>query len=158
MYQPPVQQPQQPQQNQSSQQQPQQPQQNQQLNSIIVTRVPSLDYIKSSQVPAGIYMHDTLPYMFIKSISDSPIDPANIKIYKLIETSDVGDDLSDPHDDFVTRKEYYELKNSIASLEERMMSNESIYRGSKDNGYATNAGKPSDKPTENRYNKSKFNG
>jgi hypothetical protein len=127
------------------QNQPSQPQQQNQPNSITLIRVPSLDYIKNCNVPAGTFIHDTLPYMFIKTAPNSPIESAKISIYKLLEVDDMDDTLSNHDDDYVTRKEYLELKDSIASLEERINSDESVYRSSKKK-WTNDGGSASTKP------------
>ena len=97
-----------------------------------------------------MFMHDTLPYMFIKTAPTSPIESAKITTYKLIEVTDMEDDLSEHNDTFVTRKEFEELKGSIASIEERINSDESIYRSAKK--------KWSDDSHEQRTTKPKYNG
>lgn len=112
------------------------PQPSQQLNSIVLTKVPSIDVVKQYQVPAGMsvmFMHDTLPYMFIKTAPTSPIESPTITTYKLIEVNGMEEDnnIVNPEAEFVTRKEYQELKDAINSIEERIKSDESIYRGSK---------------------------
>lgn len=78
-------------------------------------------------------MHDTLPYMFIKTAPTSPIESPTITTYKLIEVNGIEEDSNNPNPnaDFVTRKEYQELKDTIQSIEERIKSDESIYRSSK---------------------------
>ena len=132
----------------------------QQLNSIAILKVPSFEVVKNYQVQAGMaqtFMHDTLPYMFIKTAPTSPIEHPKITIYKLLEVESMDEDAPVINDDYVTRKEYLELKKSIASIEERMNADESIYRSAKKK-WSDNANSGSDRNYDTRSNKPKSNG
>ena len=108
----------------------------QQLSSnVVLIKVPSIEAVNNFQVPSGAsvsFMHNSKPYMFIKTAPPSPFEQPVVEIFKITKVDSMDDDTnSNGEENFVTRKEYEELKRSLRSLEERLTSNEPIYRKSK---------------------------
>lgn len=109
-----------------------QQQNQQQPNSITLLKVPSLDYVKSFPITpgsSGQFMHESEPYMFIKTAPSSPFEAPTITIFKIVKVENMDEVPSvNPESDYVTRKEYDELKQTIRNLEERISNNEPVYR------------------------------
>lgn len=85
--------------------------------TISLIKVPSMEAINSYNLLPGnfaMFMHETKPYMFIKTAPLSPLEQPTLEIYKLSKVNKMDDTESDAYD---IRKELQSLKERIKKLE-----------------------------------------
>lgn len=89
-------------------------------NEVVLQRVNSLENINQFYVPpgtSGMFIHNTKPYMFIKTAPSSPLSQPSLEIYRLLKVDSMDDDedILDPTEEL--RREVKSLKERIAKLE-----------------------------------------
>lgn len=89
-------------------------------NEVVLQRVNSLENINQFYVPpgtSGMFIHNTKPYMFIKTAPSSPLSQPSLETYKLVKVDSMDDDedILDPTEEL--RREVKSLKERIAKLE-----------------------------------------
>lgn len=98
----------------------------QQLQQQIVFCVPSLDVAKSAFVEAGksvTFLDNNAPYCYVKTAGASPIDPANMRYFELVERSEDyvlsrGAKSENKSEESVDLSEYVKIKDFNAFREQ----------------------------------------
>lgn len=86
--------------------------------TISLIKVPSMEAINNYNLLPGnfaMFMHETRPYMFIKTAPLSPLEQPTLDIYKLSKVDRM--DGNAESDDYDIRKELQSLKERIKKLE-----------------------------------------
>ena len=106
--------------------------------TISLIKVPSMEAINNYNLVPGNYamfMHETEPYMFIKTAPLSPLEQPILEIYKLTKVDKMdGKNVSDD----------YDIRKELQSMEKRIKKLESVHSKTKFHSKPRKPAKPTD--------------